>query len=249
MEYKFIKTDIVDHVFYLILNRDEKRNAFTPTMINEIAHALNLAEKNDQIKVFVLKAMGSVFCAGMDLKTFQDPSLDTLNPFIENKNISLGQVFDNFNKPSIALLEGNVIAGGFLLILGCTYVFGKEEVNFKLPEISFGLFPFQVMASLLKVMPEKKVLQLCLEPDFFGMEKAIDLGIADGYYAENKFYNLLNSFSAYNPQTLMAGIKALKSIRNMESEKQYDFLLEILQSLKNDQSSLESQIEKQLKKD
>src|SRR5690606_3985839 len=106
------------------------------------------ANENDSIHVLVLKANDPIFCAGMDLKTFQNRELDTLNPDLENENISLGEVFDNFNKPSIAVIEGDVIAGGFLYVLGCTYVFARRGVNFRLPEISLGIFPFQVMAGL-----------------------------------------------------------------------------------------------------
>ncbi|VTQ08740.1 enoyl-CoA hydratase/isomerase family protein [Sphingobacterium daejeonense] len=143
MNYNFIKTEIKDHVFTLTLDREAKRNAFTPTTVNEIAHALKRANDNDDIHVLVLKANGPVFCAGMDLKTFQNKELDTPNPEIKNQDISLGEVFDNFNKPSIAVVQGDVIAGGFLYILGCTYVFAKTDLNFRLPEIALRIFRFK----------------------------------------------------------------------------------------------------------
>lgn len=155
MTYNYIKTDITNFVFTLTLARPEKRNAFTPTMVNEIRHALVSANYDDRVKLVLINAEGPVFCAGMDLKTFNDPSLDIQNPHIVNKEISLGEVMEQLNKPSVAILEGDVIAGAFLLIANCTYVFAAEKVRFRLPELSIGLFPFQVMAGLLKVMPEK----------------------------------------------------------------------------------------------
>lgn len=244
MNYNFIKTEIKDHVFTLTLNREAKRNAFTPTTVNEIAHALKRANDNDDIHVLVLKANGPVFCAGMDLKTFQNKELDTPNPEIKNQDISLGEVFDNFNKPSIAVVQGDVIAGGFLYILGCTYVFAKTDLNFRLPEIALGIFPFQVMAGLRRIMPEKKVLQLCLDPNPFNTEKAIEMGLVDGYLEQMDLETFVGSFAEKSGFAMKAGIEALKAIRDIESSKQYDFLLQALDKLKDREEVKKSMDEK-----
>ncbi|MGX1640509.1 enoyl-CoA hydratase/isomerase family protein [Sphingobacterium sp. NPDC055431] len=233
MNYKFIQTEIKEHVFTLTLDREAKRNAFTPTTVNEVAHALEEAEANDQVHVLVLRANGPVFCAGMDIKTYQNPELDSPNPAIVNMERSLGEIFDQFSKPSIAIVEGDVIAGGFLYILGCTYVFAKKELNFRLPEIALGIFPFQVMAGLKRIMSEKQILQLCFDPSPFQTDKAIELGLVDGYLEPDKIDDLIASFADKSIYAMQAGMKALKAIRDMESDKQYAFLLESLQNLKD----------------
>lgn len=233
MNYKFIQTEIKEHVFTLTLDREAKRNAFTPTTVNEVAHALEEAEANDQVHVLVLRANGPVFCAGMDLKTYQNPELDSPNPAIVNMERSLGEIFDQFSKPSIAIVEGDVIAGGFLYILGCTYVFAKKELNFRLPEIALGIFPFQVMAGLKRIMSEKQILQLCFDPSPFQTDKAIELGLVDGYLEQDKIDDLIASFADKSIYAMQAGMKALKAIRDMESDKQYAFLLESLQNLRD----------------
>ncbi|TJZ62246.1 enoyl-CoA hydratase/isomerase family protein [Sphingobacterium olei] len=232
MEYNFIKIEKEDFRFILTLARPEKRNAFTPTMVNEIAHAFELANADDAIKVVIIKAEGPVFCAGMDLHTFENAALDTPNLSIPNQDISLGRVFDSLLKPSIAIVEGNVIAGGFLIILGCSYVYCKKETLFKLPELALGLFPFQVMASLLKVMPGKKVLQLCLQTEYFDAEKAIVLGIVDGFIDDNTIESLTASFENRNTKALMAGIQALRQIPSKTKDEQFAYLKNCLDSLK-----------------
>ncbi|WP_140936991.1 enoyl-CoA hydratase/isomerase family protein [Sphingobacterium lumbrici] len=231
MEYNFIRVEKQDFRFILTLARPEKRNAFTPTMVNEIAHAFELANADDAIKVVIIKAEGPVFCAGMDLNTFENETLDTPNPFIPNQDVSLGQVFDSLLKPSVAIVEGNVIAGGFLIILGCSYVYCKKETQFKLPEVALGLFPFQVMASLLKVMPEKKVLQLCLHTEYFDVEKAIALGIVDGFIEDNIIESLLATFENRSNKALMAGIQALRHIPTKQREEQFAYLKNCLDNL------------------
>lgn len=230
--YKYIKAQKIGYQFLLTLSRSEKRNAFTPTMVNEIYHAFQEANNDDEIKLVLIRAEGPVFCAGMDLKTFENPKLDINNLAISNENISLGEVFDQLLKPSIAIVEGNVIAGGFLIILGCTYVFCKREVQFRLPELEIGLFPFQVMASLLKVMPEKQALQLCLHTEYFDTEKAKEYCIVDGFLEEINLDTFISSFANRSTKAIKLGIQALRTLPNVDYTERYKYLKEVLDALK-----------------
>ncbi len=232
--YKYIKVEIDDYICKVVLARPGKRNAFTPTMVNEIHHVFQKVNGNDSIKVVLIEAEGPVFCAGMDLTTFEDTGLDELNPNIINENISLGEVFDKLYKPSIAVLEGNVIAGGFLIVLGCTYVFANSDVKFRLPELDLGIFPFQVMASLLKIMPEKQVLQLCLDTGYFDFERARDLGLVDGVLDRNELGILIGSFENKSVRALKEGIKSLRAIKSIPAQDQFTYLKEVLDNLKRD---------------
>ncbi|MCY4778717.1 enoyl-CoA hydratase/isomerase family protein [Sphingobacterium sp. UT-1RO-CII-1] len=230
--YNFIKTSVENAIFTIILNRPEKRNAFTPTMVNEIAHAVSIANANESVKLIVFKAEGPVFCAGMDLNVFKNHSLDTFNPAIKQENISLGKVMEKLQKPSIALLEGDVIAGGFLLIANCTYVFSSKNVRFRLPELEIGIFPFQVMASLLNIMPKKQMIQLCLETDYFSVDKAIEVGLVDGYLEDIDLNTIYKRFMNFDSKALMAGLFAAKELAHIKKEDHYDFLLKSLHKLK-----------------
>lgn len=233
MDYNYIRVEQDKFICTLTLNRPEKRNAFTPTMINEIHHAFLKINTDDKIKLVLIKAEAPTFCAGMDLKVFKNQERDLNNPSITNTDISLGEVFDKLNKPSIALVEGDVIAGGFLIILGCTYVFCKPETRFRLPELALGIFPFQVMASLLKVMPEKKALQLCLQTEYFDAATAIEMGIIDDYLEESKVNELIHSFENVDPIALTEGIKAMRDIQDYKRSEYYDYLKRILEQFKN----------------
>lgn len=231
--YQYIKVNKKDFRMEVTLARPEKRNAFTPTMVNEIALAFQNANDDDAVKVVVLKAEGPVFCAGMDLKTFENEDLDIRNPQIENKNISLGEVFAGLHKPSVAVVEGDAIAGAFLMIAGCTYVFCSGNVRFRLPELNLGIFPFQVMASLMQVMPEKKMLQLCLHTDYFSVQEAMEYGLVDGFLEEINIEGFLARFKDISSSAVVAGFKAARELPSVAIEKRYGFLLKSLHALKS----------------
>ncbi len=232
MTYNFIKTKTKNHVFTLTLARPEKRNAFTPTMVNEVNHALSIANSEKEVRLVVINAEGPVFCAGMDLKTFENPELDNKNPEIENQDISLAKAISQLDKPSIALVEGDVMAGGFLIILGCTYVFAKENVKFSLPEVKRGIFPFQVLGSLLKIMPQNKAIDLCISARTFDTEEAKKLGIVYDFYSKENFNNLQATILSNAPLAIVKGFEALKKLQELQENEKLNYLLEILAELK-----------------
>lgn len=239
MTYNFIKTKFENHVFTLTLARPEKRNAFTPTMVNEVNHAIAFANSDKNVQLVVINAEGPVFCAGMDLKIFESPELDNKNPEIENQNISLAKAISQLNKPSIAIVEGDVMAGGFLIILECIYVFAKSDVKFSLPEVKRGIFPFQVLGSLLKIMPQNKALDLCISAKIFGTEEAKKLGIVYDFYSKENFDNLQTTILSNAPLAISKGFEALKKLQELQENEKLGYLLETLAELKTSKDAQE----------
>jgi enoyl-CoA hydratase/carnithine racemase len=239
MTYNFIKTQTENHVFTLTLARSEKRNAFTPTMVNEVNHALAFANSEKEIWLVVINAEGPLFCAGMDLKAFENPELDNKNPEIENQNISLAQAISQLNKPSIAIVEGDVIAGGFLLILECTYVFAIQDVKFSLPEVKRGIFPFQVLGSLLKIMSQNKAMDLCISAKVFGTEEAKKQGIVYDFYSKENFNNLKATILSNAPLAISKGFESLKKLQELKENEKLNYLLETLAELKTSKDAQE----------
>jgi len=233
MTYHFIRTRKDGYVFTLTLARPEKRNAFTPTMVNEIDHALKAANADKDVRVVVIRAEGPVFCAGMDLKAFTDPGADRLNPAIENRNLSLGEVMMQLNKPSVALVEGNVMAGGFLVVAECTFVLARPEAEFSLPEVKIGIFPFQVLASLLKIMPEKKAMQLCISGEPFSACQAREYGIVDELLEEGTAERLVSRLTENAPLAVSRGFEALKGLDKVPGTERFHHLKSALDRLRD----------------
>jgi len=230
----FIKVHIEQHVFNLTLARSDKRNAFSPTMVNEIAYALNLANSNPDIRLVQIEAEGPVFCAGMDLKAFEDPTVDIGNPAIPKVEKSLAEIFACLDKPSICVVRGDVIAGGFLIALSCTYLFALPHVRFSLPEVKIGLFPFQVLALLMEYMPERKAMDLCIRGESFSAGGALDKGILYGVLdvEETVLVELRETILKNAPLAISKGFAALRRLKEQGYDDKYDFLLQSLADLR-----------------
>ena len=233
MIYNFIKTHQKGNVFILTLARPEKRNAFTPTMVSEMAHALADADADKSVFLIEIRAEGPVFCAGMDLHAFQDPTLDKKNPDLKtDPDLSLGSIFEKLNTPTLCVIDGNVYAGGYMIFLNSTFVLAKQEVQFSLPEVKLGIFPFQVMAALKKHLPVAQVLKMCVNSQPFSVEKAIELGLADDFYSEKTHKELSKTILSGSPFAISKGIEALREIEKREPEEHYVFLKKELEELK-----------------
>jgi enoyl-CoA hydratase/carnithine racemase len=235
----FIKTNQKDHVFYLTLNRPEKRNAFTPTMVHELAFALEFAQSQQDIWCVVVQAEGTVFCAGMDLNVFQNPELDTKNENLPkvNHEITIGNAFKNLTKPSIAKVNGAVLAGGFLIICGCTFVVSIEDAQFGLPEVKRGIFPMQVMASLLKIMPQRKALEMCILAKNYTAKEALDLGIVTHLSTtasiESDCESLIENIIEGSPYAIQTGLRTIDELSQIPDNEQHLFLVNQLQQIRN----------------
>ena len=72
MSYKEIIYDVKDQILTITLNRPEKLNAFTGTMMNELVDAFGRADKDDNVRAIVVTGAGRAFCAGADLSAGAD---------------------------------------------------------------------------------------------------------------------------------------------------------------------------------
>ena len=134
-------------------------------MINELALCTDYANSNDKIRAVVYKSNGDTFCSGLDLKE------------LSKSKIFLADVFNKLHKPKITFLNGNVYAGGVLLVSCSNYVICTSKIKMTLPEVKRGLFPFQVMDSLFRIMSEKKVLDWCIRGYELNARECRDLNL------------------------------------------------------------------------
>ena len=227
--FAFLEVEHAENVLTITLNRPEKKNALHPVTANELAFALTYAKNNKDVWAVVIKANGDVFCAGADLKAFMTGGgeTNTTVPKAEGE-ILLGELFNELYKPCIAQVEGNAFAGAFLLLAGCTQVVAADNIIFGLPEVKRGLFPYQVMASLMQVMPERKVLDWCIQGYNLDGAKAADWGLVTHLAPADKVaetvQGLLETILANSPTAIRMGLEAYQHIRSDDTKEQHSYL-------------------------
>lgn len=232
VRFLHIKTAKAGHLFTITLARPEKRNAFTPNMAEEIIFALAYAHYAADIRCVVLKAEGPVFCAGADLNAFYDSTRNPTLPQI-HEEARIGDAFKELLKPCIAQVEGPVLAGGFLIICGCTFVYSVEAATFGLPEIKRGIWPMQVMASLLPILPERKILEMAITGKVYSASQALEMGLIThlAQDIEEEVNAMAMQICNSAPLPIQAGMRSLQELKMLPQNSQHSFLKSELDKL------------------
>ena len=127
----------------LVLNRPHKRNALSRQLLDELLDAVRRVEVDRSVRVLVLEAEGPVFCAGMDLAEMQSRAgrPDAAELWREDTRIYRELIERLFRLPipTMAVVQGPLLAGGVGLVLACDIVLAAAEASFSLPEPQRGI--------------------------------------------------------------------------------------------------------------
>ncbi len=244
--FAFLEIQEEEHILKLYLNRPHKRNALSPTLMRELAYAVTYAHHNPDIWAVILGARGEkVFCAGADLKVFagfpEEPNNSTIPP--ERSEILLGELFKKLHKPSIVAVQGNVYAGAFLLVASATYVVSIPEAQFSLPEVKRGIWPLQVMANLLELMPARIVLDWCIFGKTYSAEEVkqwnLVTHLASPENLEATALKLAKQICENSPTAIRYGLEAFDKIQALPNNERHAYLKAKLQELLQTQDAKE----------
>lgn len=174
----------VGDVRLLTVNRPDKLNAFAPGLMRGLDAALDAALDDDAVRAVVITGAGSkAFVAGNDVDV-----LATLDPMGAYRDMVDGhRVFKRlheFAKPTIAMVNGYALGGGFELALACDLIIATTRSRFGLPEPLVGAVAIGGgMHRLARQIGLKQAMGLILSGDIVGAEEAHRLGIVTALVA------------------------------------------------------------------
>jgi len=115
----------------LWLNRPYKKNCINWQMLTEMADAINDAAEDDNVRALVVRGRGGTFCAGADLDMLEADFLRTSVNSLRIAQFS-AKTYDtlfNMKKPTIAVVEGYAVAGGFELMISCDFALAATDAK------------------------------------------------------------------------------------------------------------------------
>jgi enoyl-CoA hydratase/carnithine racemase len=185
--FESILYEVVDGVARLTLNRPEKLNAISSTMLREIHDALWEADDDTSVHCVVLAGAGRAFCAGYDLSPLQagptgapegrrgGRSFDD-DAWQMEKAQRLRMALFDMHKPVIAQVQGYCLAGGTDLATLCDMIVCADDARFGFPPgRDLGVLPTQMW--LYHVGPQW-AKRLLLTGDTINGTEAAQIGLA-----------------------------------------------------------------------
>src|SRR5688572_19135344 len=114
--------DVRDHVATVTLNRPERRNAISATMLAQLTGVLLRADRDPDVRVVLLTGAGRGFCAGLDLKAATGGSgigsRDMRIDRVTTRELPT-VVLQQMDTPVIGVINGAAAGYGLDLALGC----------------------------------------------------------------------------------------------------------------------------------
>lgn len=146
MPYETIEFQLAEGVGRLTLNRPERLNAMTHTMIAEINAVLDRCAEEPAIRALLITGNGRGFCAGADLTAIGSANLDAKG------EVDVGAAMDRlFNpmirrlrelpKPVVAAVNGVAAGGGANLAFAADIVVASRSASFKQAFVNISLIP------------------------------------------------------------------------------------------------------------
>ena len=178
-----IEVETNDSVTRLTLSRPEARNALNAAGMAGLNTALRDIESSPETRVLVIQAAGKAFSAGRDLK--EAPTLPLETALQQHDDwATVYQRLQRLSIPTVAVVQGFAVAGGFTLAMGCDFVLASRSAKFGAMEMANG-FPAAVCTPLLAhLLGPRLGLELALFGEAVGAERLYEMGLINAL-AEN----------------------------------------------------------------
>lgn len=192
-----VEFSVEQGVGVISLNRPPA-NAYDWQMLKDLAEAVRQVREDSAVRVAVIRsALPRFFCSGADIATLKDSDRAQFANFLTVAHETVDMI-TRTPKIFIAAIAGHCLGGGLELALCCDFRFasiGKYRIG--LAEVNLGLSPgMGGTQRLARLIPKSRALHMMVTGEPVGPEEALQLGIVDRIFTEDKFQEELMTYAA-----------------------------------------------------
>lgn len=211
-------------VLWLTINREDKRNAISPGVLDAMGEALAQANRDREVRAVVITGAGErAFCAGADLQSGKSFKFDYSEPHVGFAN--LFRQAKRSTVPLVARVNGACMAGGMGIMGMCDMVVASPKAVFGLPEVKVGLFPAQVLSVIGELLPRRVLAEMCLTGEPITAAQALEFNLVN-HVSEDLDAGvdwLLGRMLDKSPAAIRRGLYTMKKIEAMAFEESMSF--------------------------
>lgn len=188
-----IRYDVAEGIATITLNRPEKMNATTATMISEMMTAFDLSDADDSVRAVIVTGAGErAFCAGGDLtqgnggwKADKGGPVDSLSdPRVREGGGVLSLRIFQSTKPVIGAINGVAVGVGVSMMLPMDIRLASTSARFGLVYARRGIAPEGIASWFLpRVVGLPTALEWCMTGRIFPAQEALEHGLIRSLHA------------------------------------------------------------------
>ncbi len=181
--WKHIKVEEEGALAIVQLKREEKRNALSLALMDELIGVAHWLRKRTDIHAIIVTGNSDFFSAGADLS---DPDAPSRNqPILERREglrrgPDMCQAWEDLEQVTIAAIEGYCVGGAVSLAVSCDFRLVGEGATFRLPEIPLGMnMSWHTLPRLAGLIGPSNAKQLTIFGEPVSASEAFRWGLAD----------------------------------------------------------------------
>ena len=166
-----------ERVILVTMSRPDALNCINQVASQDMETVFKWFDDEPNLSVAVLTGAGRAFCAGADLKEWNESVQSDANR--EKRLAYRGKPFSRRlgKKPVVAAVNGLAMGGGMEFTANCDLVIASENAVFALPEVKRGLSPFAgVLPRLIRIVGLQRASELALTGRTIDAQEAFTWG-------------------------------------------------------------------------
>ncbi len=180
MAYETLLTEIDQRVLTVTLNRPDRLNAFTETMMHELLDVLDEVDRNDEVRAVIVTGAGRGFCAGADLGagggTFDRKRARAGTPRDGGGRVTL-RLFD-CNTPLIAAINGPAVGVGITMTLAMDIRIASDQAKLGFVFARRGIVPEACSSWFLpRIVGISRAMDWVASGRVFPAQEALEAGL------------------------------------------------------------------------
>jgi 2-(1,2-epoxy-1,2-dihydrophenyl)acetyl-CoA isomerase len=215
----YLIADVTDGVGSLVINRPERRNAFTAEMAQQMTEIVHRFERDDAVRAVLIRGEGETFTAGGDVHGFHDAL--TADRFghasgMERRIVSGHLTFHRLRrmpKPVVVAAQGITAGMGISLMCCADFALAADDAQFTLAYRHIGLSPDGGVSYFLpRIVGERRALEITLLGERFTAAQAVAWGLVNRTFPADSLKDEAIAFArklARGPTMAMGGAKQL----------------------------------------
>jgi enoyl-CoA hydratase len=213
----------------IAMDQPDTRNALSDELLVDLIAAFEAARDDDAVRCVVLASTHEkTFSSGGNLAGFA-ADVPLVHKHMGTERFPrLFTLIGELGKPVICAVNGHCLAGALGLALACDLIVASEQATFGTPEINVGVFPFMILALIVRNVGRKKATEMLLLGERVEAHEAERLGIVNRVVAAEDFDEAVGDWArrlaGKSPVLMKLGKDALWRQNDMALEDAWDFL-------------------------
>ena len=231
MHYETICFDTEGELAVITLNRPNRRNALSLSLMQELIDCLERVKTERSFRTVILQAAGKVFCSGHDLSEMVGRDINEYR-HLYDVCAKLMMTVQEIPQPVIAQVQGVATAAGCQLVATCDLAVASDEASFATPGVKIGLFCTTPMVALTRAIGRKRALQMLLTGDPVDAPKAAEWGLINEVVPASELAQATRKLAARIAEasslTVALGKDAFYTQIDLDQPKAYAYAKEVM---------------------